>query len=473
MKRSVFLFVIFSFQTILSQTITLRDTSNQYDYIIITVPEFATSCEAFKLHKETVRDFATLIVDSTQIFAEFDSSETGQDNIRDFISYAGTFWREPKPKYFLLVGNRSKLPNFDDIFDFYTYLDTAYTDYKFSVNHYGIDSTISSFQIGRVPANSIEDIENYFNKVINYEVDTVYSNWMNNNLFVAQYYPDSIYALWTERTTNSIMEQYPEYFTNYFFTENDTSPNYGNRDSILNFLNTKGATALWLIGVTHSAQFGYYNILDTSDVKNFNNNPKNFITFFFSRQFFSADDSAKGLADRLLMDDNASIAVISPVGLVFVGQNRVLLQLIVQNLFGTNRKSIGLAINDSRNQSPYNYTRRMLNVWGDPSLYPKYDITVDVGNIESEIPNDYVLSQNYPNPFNPTTNIKYQIAEHGFVSLKVYDVLGSEVATLVNGEKLVGSYEVEFDASNFTSGIYFYQLQAGSFIETKKMVLMK
>ena len=100
MRRSVFFFVIFSFQTILSQTITLRDTTNQYDYIIITVPELVTSCESFKQHKETVRDFRTLVVDTTQIFAEFDSSETRQDNIRNFISYAGTFWKEPKPKSF-------------------------------------------------------------------------------------------------------------------------------------------------------------------------------------------------------------------------------------------------------------------------------------------------------------------------------------------------------------------------------------
>ena len=84
--------------------ITLRDTTNQYDYIIITVPEFVNACEPFRQHKETVRDFRTLIVDTTQIFAEFDSSATPQDNIRDFISYAGTFWKEPRPKFFLIVG---------------------------------------------------------------------------------------------------------------------------------------------------------------------------------------------------------------------------------------------------------------------------------------------------------------------------------------------------------------------------------
>ncbi len=92
---------------------------------------------------------------------------------------------------------------------------------------------------------------------------------------------------------------------------------------------------------------------------------------------------------------------------------------------------------------------------------------------EIENPTAFHLYQNYPNPFNPTTTIKYQIPELSFVTIKVYDVLGSEVATLVNEEKAVGSYEVEFNATALPSGIYFYKLQAGSFVETKKMVLMK
>ncbi len=87
--------------------------------------------------------------------------------------------------------------------------------------------------------------------------------------------------------------------------------------------------------------------------------------------------------------------------------------------------------------------------------------------------NEFVLEQNYPNPFNPSTTIYYSIPELSFVTLKVYDVLGSEVITLVNEEKPVGTYEITWHATNLPSGVYFYRLQAGSFAETKKMVLMK
>jgi len=86
---------------------------------------------------------------------------------------------------------------------------------------------------------------------------------------------------------------------------------------------------------------------------------------------------------------------------------------------------------------------------------------------------NFSLSQNYPNPFNPITTIKYNLPGISFVTLKVYDVLGNEIASLVNEQKPAGSYEVEFDGTNLTSGIYFYQLRAGKYVETKKMVLLK
>jgi len=92
---------------------------------------------------------------------------------------------------------------------------------------------------------------------------------------------------------------------------------------------------------------------------------------------------------------------------------------------------------------------------------------------ESTHPTEFSLSQNYPNPFNPSTKIKFTISDLCSTILKIYDVLGTEVATLVNEEKPVGEYELEFNGNGLTSGIYFYQLRAGSFVQTKKMLLLK
>lgn len=96
--------------------------------------------------------------------------------------------------------------------------------------------------------------------------------------------------------------------------------------------------------------------------------------------------------------------------------------------------------------------------------------------IQNDLRNSHIRSaikQNYPNPFNPKTNIHYQISELSFVTIKVFDLLGNEVATLVNEYKPAGEYEVEFKGNALPSGVYFYQLKAGSFFETKKMILMK
>ena len=92
---------------------------------------------------------------------------------------------------------------------------------------------------------------------------------------------------------------------------------------------------------------------------------------------------------------------------------------------------------------------------------------------ESGIPTIFDLSQNYPNPFNPTTTINYSVPKSGFVKIKIFDVLGHEVETLVNENKLIGNYSVQFNASKLISGVYFYRMEAGGFVQTKKLILIK
>ncbi len=132
--------------------------------------------------------------------------------------------------------------------------------------------------------------------------------------------------------------------------------------------------------------------------------------------------------------------------------------------------------------------------WGDKrnDFISAYDIYTQMVNSngflgevsdideESDIVMSFDMLQNYPNPFNPSTKIKYSIPsvisneERSLnVLLRVYDILGNEVATLVNEEKPAGNYEIEFNASKLSSGVYFYQIKAGDFIKTKKMILLR
>ncbi len=122
-----------------------------------------------------------------------------------------------------------------------------------------------------------------------------------------------------------------------------------------------------------------------------------------------------------------------------------------------------------RNLNPGAYFYRLKQIDFDGSFkYYELAETIEIGSLKS-----FSLSQNYPNPFNPSTIISWQAPVAGHNTLKVYDELGSEVATLINEERPAGNYEVEFDATGLPSGVYFYRLQAGDFSETKQMILMK
>jgi hypothetical protein len=100
------------------------------------------------------------------------------------------------------------------------------------------------------------------------------------------------------------------------------------------------------------------------------------------------------------------------------------------------------------------------------------DPSINVVN-ENNYLNSYGLFQNYPNPFNPSTRISYNVGEAGLVQLKVYNILGVEVASLVNELKNSGNYSVDFNAANFSSGVYFYSLSVNNFTQTRKMILEK
>jgi hypothetical protein len=96
-----------------------------------------------------------------------------------------------------------------------------------------------------------------------------------------------------------------------------------------------------------------------------------------------------------------------------------------------------------------------------------------VGPPLAELPSQFALVQNYPNPFNPSTTIRYGIPMRSNVGLTVYNTLGEKVTTLVQGQQEAGAYEVKFDGSGLTSAVYFYRLQTGSFVDTKKLLLLR
>jgi len=151
--------------------------------------------------------------------------------------------------------------------------------------------------------------------------------------------------------------------------------------------------------------------------------------------------------------------------------NNNLIDEIDQHWLGSNW------INRWRSSSTYdmnsNLIERLYQDWDGLNWETSFKMIFNYMFVEIENEVDYKLYQNYPNPFNPTTSIRYELPLDGVATLKIFDILGQEIETIVNEFKNAGGYEIDFNATGLPSGIYFYQLQAGSFVETKKMVLLR
>jgi hypothetical protein len=140
-------------------------------------------------------------------------------------------------------------------------------------------------------------------------------------------------------------------------------------------------------------------------------------------------------------------------------------EVVVAEIFG------GSTSSNFGNLNAITYMK--LNWEEDLKEYRTYFNITSAGREQSNIANDFLLSQNYPNPFNPSTTINYSVPKTSFVTIKVYDVLGKEISTLVNGEKQAGNYRVLFNAGILSSGIYFYKMSADGYSVTKKLILVK
>jgi Secretion system C-terminal sorting domain len=167
------------------------------------------------------------------------------------------------------------------------------------------------------------------------------------------------------------------------------------------------------------------------------------------------------------------VALIFTIGFskIMFGQNKLSRSVIAGGsvaVSGENHRvlgTIGQPLNGSSGNISY---RTQVGFW-----YNSISSTTDVEQTEDLIPKEFQLEQNYPNPFNPSTKIKFGLPKESKVLLLIYNILGEEVAQLVNQQFQAGYYEIELYNSGFSSGVYLYTIQAGDFVDTKKMILLK
>ncbi len=316
MRRSISLFAILFAPFLIAQSINLKDNNNQYDYVIISAPGLMNSCNNFKIYKEN-EGYKAIVVSTDQLYSQFNSGITKQDNIRDFISFAGTYWKSPRPKYFLLAGDLSQIPNYK----FLTipgYNDTSKTDYYYSVNVNDPDTLHSDFYVGRIAARTNAELTNYFNKVINYENSVNIQDWNMNSLVISDDGPTP-----TGNDGNlfqdlslQVGKQFPHNINVKYYFEADTSIYYGNKDSILNYINNSGTGSIFFMGHGNDSVFTHENLFTLNDVKSINNNEKYFFVSFLGKNSFSGSTSTS-LIDQMLFKKDGAVAGFNSTGLVF------------------------------------------------------------------------------------------------------------------------------------------------------------
>ena len=226
-------------------------------------------------------------------------------------------------------------------------------------------------------------------------------------------------------------------------------------------LNTKEMLNTYLVSepfqLSDNSMFLYsikYGVSDSSAAVNLLSNTNKFINF------------------KLQLIDAQSLEVLGSFDEVTFDQSNVFRynNLSYQvNTAGIGNRSVFLRLKVEDNFNP-DYS--LSQIYSDNDILEKRSLKT-INFTGSEILVSYDLAQNFPNPFNPSTTIRFQLPQDGMVTLKIFDILGSEVATLVNEEKVAGRYEINFNASSLASGVYIYKLQAGDFVNSKKMILLK
>lgn len=471
MRLSIGFFTILFAPFLFAQSINLKDNDNQYDYVIISAPDLMSSCNNFKIHKED-EGFKVIAVSTDQVYAQFSSKISKQDNLRDFISYAGTYWKSPRPRYFLLAGDLSKIPNFKYL-TIPGYNDTTKTDYYYSVNLYDPDTLHADFYVGRIAARTNSELSNYFNKVIDYENSSNIQDWNQNSLVVADdgATPSGNDGNLFQNLSLQIGRQFPPIINVKYYFESDTSIYHGNKDSVLNCINTTGTGSIFFMGHVNDSVFTHENMFTLNDINSINNGEKYFFVSFLGKNSFS-DSLSTSLTDQMLFKKYGAVAGFNSVGLTYAIEGTNLLQNYIKYLYSNPHLTLGEAVDSVINNTSFSH-RKQYNIFGDPSITLKYDITAGIYPPVTSIPSEYKLEHNYPNPFNPSTIIRFSLPKDDFVQLKVYDVLGNEISTLINRRIKAGRHEVEFNAEDLSSGIYFYSLKASNFKQTYKMVLIK
>ena len=463
------------FSNFTKDTTILRSPNNQADYLIISADSFQSAISPLATHREnqglTVR-FAGI----NQIYQEFGDSLVNAKKIRHFVSYALEYWQSPKPKYLLIVGDTEIIPSYKLASSLASVgEDSVSIDEWFSINQFNTNN-VTDIAIGRIPASNLNQAELAISRTLFFE----------NNLVLSDYTQDFLVLADSFDVTSQIFEDMANQFIdiiepyNFRISRIDirkTSAYHGTLEDFIGQINN-GVLFVNFFGFGIEKIWSRDTFLTINDLDSLENNDFPCIVITTARQNFDSDDDST-IAEMLLFNPpGGALAVFASSGECYLNAAKNIIFNLIEFVLNNPDTTLGRSIlrvkkNYGSPLTPDNTLRRF-TLLGDPALKLPVDFLSGLNTPRDNSVHAFRLKQNYPNPFNPSTTIQFDLPKTSEVSLKVFNILGEEVVTLVSDRLSAGSYSYEWSrTAGIASGVYLYRLEAEGFVQTRKMILIK
>ena len=448
---------------------SLTDTTNRADYVIVTPQSYVSAIQPLAEFRSNRRSLSVSIVLLDSIAAQF-PGHSPDSSIRAFVSYTLTHWQSPHPQYLLLAGNVNVIPSHSvaSVFSAEFGEDSVMVD-QWYVNQLSESQPIPYplMAVGRYPAWSGDELAAMVSKTIIYEQSET-GPWATRSIAVADSGGGGIFEY--DAMTQQ-MAAVPRWKDTLTIHVNPGSLLHKSRNEFFEIWN-QGCGVVNFVGNATGPLFSRASYFTSRDVDSLSSSSSLPLCLIGGGQRFDQKDTASIAVAVMQGSNRGAVCVIAPVGLMWESQNAEFADSLFGQLTKHNDMSIGAAWLHVEQQLLIDIENRR-TLLGDPALLPKFRTIASADEPGVSIPLGFALLQNYPNPFNPSTTIRYGLPHRSHVTLTVYNTLGQQLATLINSDIDAGYHEIQFNANNLASGVYFYRIQAGEFTATKRLLLLK
>jgi len=477
----VIVILLILFSSVHLQAADLRSHANQAGYIIITPSGYRSQAQRLAAFRHDHDGLSTMVVPLDTITAQFSSASAPDSAIRAFLSYALTDWAEPRPSTVLLMGNVNVMPTHVEP-EISEFLNQGYNESLCIDQWFAEDSLDASggarmrCALGRMPAWDSTEIAMMVDRTIEYETASPQS-WWGKSVGLADYNDLEMHVF--EDALRSYQKKLSAVWADTVSVTMDANSPFYRDSTAFRLLWDEGAAIMLYAGHANAYNFSAVHFFTAGSAGLLRNAPM--LPLFLSIGCaLRYDLPTPTIAARLMSNPaGGAIAAVVSVGVQWMSVSDAIVGGIVDRLRNSSMTTAGTAFRLAKDAARAAPGRRYTFL-GDPALQLKRPTVTGAVTAILERPDNPNLTQNYPNPFNATTKIRYSVGLAGgqltvvsHVRLAVYDLLGREVALLVDENKEPGSYEVRFDGTGLASGVYLYRMQAGEFVQTRRLILLR